>query len=272
MYKSGFSGSIIRQAMVVSLMLVFFVFSENVNAQRWKLLRYEVIGSVGGTSLFSDLGGAPSGQNWLGLKDIQIKETKPIFDIAVRYKYSTRFWIKGGAFYGQLAATDEGSDNENRGFQTITKSKGGYLQLEYAIIPEDKRSRRVVFNNRGFLSSAGKSAFYVFGGVRFGSFSPTLSSFKNPALSPEEVAGASGSTITESQFALSFPVGVGYKMFLDNRLSIGAELAGCISTSDFLDGYTSSWSKANDAFYLFNVTVAYKLRTKKNGWPLFRWK
>jgi hypothetical protein len=66
------------------------------------------------------------------------------------------------------------------------------------------------------------------------------------------------------------PLGLGAKMTLDPNLLIGVELAGRYALSDYLDGYTSQWSKRNDAYHTFSVTVNYRIKTARNGLPSFR--
>lgn len=245
----------------IMIVLVFIVSS--VDGQRWKIRRYELFGGVNANSLFGDLGGYPKGENWFGLKDIQVASLRPGFQLGLRYKVNTKFWVKGYLSYNMYAASDKGSHNDARGYSSTASAYGTGVHVEYAFITEDRKKGRVVFDNRGLLNNSGGMAAYVFTGARGMLFKPVLTS-PLPVLPSE--------TITTSSFALVFPIGVGYKYFLNRKTSVGVEFSANFTTTDLLDGYTSSFSKSNDFYYQFNVNIAYKLYTKRNGLPSFaRW-
>lgn len=53
-------------------------------------------------------------------------------------------------------------------------------------------------------------------------------------------------------------------------MNFGIELGGRYSFSDYIDKYTSIYSKANDVYYFLTFTLSVKLPTAHNGLPAFR--
>jgi len=49
--------------------------------------------------------------------------------------------------------------------------------------------------------------------------------------------------------ALVIPVGIGLKFGLNTSWSIGFDMGGRFTTSDYIDGYTSEYSESKDAIY-----------------------
>jgi len=50
--------------------------------------------------------------------------------------------------------------------------------------------------------------------------------------------------------------------------NIGFELGGRFTLTDYLDAFTSQWSKANDFYYFATFHIIYKLDTSRKGWPV----
>jgi len=63
---------------------------------------------------------------------------------------------------------------------------------------------------------------------------------------------------------------VGIKFSLDPRWSVGADLGYNFSLSDEIDGYSSEWSEYNDSYYNISVKAIIKIRSDKNGRPVFK--
>jgi hypothetical protein len=73
-----------------------------------------------------------------------------------------------------------------------------------------------------------------------------------------------------SGFTGVIPGGFGATLIYSPNLNFGVEVGGRYTFTDFLDGYTSQYSKANDVYYFLNFTVTYKLKTGPHGLPTFR--
>jgi len=73
-----------------------------------------------------------------------------------------------------------------------------------------------------------------------------------------------------SKTALVFPIGVGVKIGLNPKWDAGFELGRRFTTTDYLDAYTSEWSKSNDVYYFGVFNLIYKIKTSRTGWPVFQ--
>jgi hypothetical protein len=104
--------------------------------------------------------------------------------------------------------------------------------------------------------------FYAFAG--FGGLSYNVKG--NTGLVAYEVAhGLSSKGFTEV-----IPAGLGTTLIYSPNLNFGLEVGGRYAFSDYLDGYTSQYSRANDVYYFLNFTVTYKLKSGPHGLPSLR--
>ena len=81
-------------------------------------------------------------------------------------------------------------------------------------------------------------------------------------------------TYHKNQGGEDFPLPKNVELFFlppySPDFNFGVEIGGRYTTTDYLDGYSSQYSKSNDVYYFLNVTVTYKMKTGKNGLPSFR--
>jgi hypothetical protein len=66
------------------------------------------------------------------------------------------------------------------------------------------------------------------------------------------------------------PAGIGTTLIYSPNINFGMELGGRYTFSDYIDGYTSQYSRANDVYYFLNFTLTYKLKSSAKGLPSFR--
>jgi hypothetical protein len=100
--------------------------------------------------------------------------------------------------------------------------------------------------------------FYGFAGIGGASFSVN----GNDALV--------GRGLTRNGFTAVIPGGIGATLIFTPNINFGLELGGRYTFTDYLDGYTSQFSKARDVYYLLNFSFTYKLKTGPKGLPSFR--
>jgi hypothetical protein len=98
--------------------------------------------------------------------------------------------------------------------------------------------------------------FLGLGGVLFYP-NPELSTFKNNVLKKY------------SHFNLAIPLGIGFKYAINRRACLGLEFGMRYTSTDYLDGHSDKFSKANDAYSFLNLNVTYKLKTARSGLPKF---
>jgi hypothetical protein len=248
--------------LIIAVFFLLFGAEKKIYSQSWRSMKYELTGGITINSLFGDIGGYPSSQNMMGLKDLQISMLRPGFDLGLRYKFNSQWSVKGGIDYSLFSASDKGSKNDARSLSVSTSAISFGGQGEYSIISEDEVKRKRLTFSDGLVNSIGLYNLYVLAGFKVMSFTPVLS---NPA----GIHIATNETITGRGLALIVPIGVGFKYFINNRLSLTSEFTACFSTSDYLDGYSTSFSKANDFFYQLKIGFAYKLYSGKTGLPSF---
>ena len=250
--------------------LLAFVFTTflitAVDAQRWKLRRYEGILGFGTTNVFGDIGGTADQSNLFGLKDIEIDQTRPSFYAGIRYKIEEDMAVKLNIVYGIGSGSDDGSKNEHRELSFKTTLIESSVQYEYYFLKEDRRLKSsAVFNRRGMINNYAKIAAYAFGGLGGIYFNPSL---EGP---PSQLAHEWHIVDGYSKFNLTLPVGLGLKYTIDDQISLGFELGGRYTLSDYLEGFSTTFSKNNDIYYFTNLTFIYKARTDRRGRPiLFR--
>jgi hypothetical protein len=235
----------------------FIILSQASNGQLWKLRRYEISGGIGTTQFYSDIGGYPTEKNVLGLRDFTFKQTRFNLNGCVRYRFTEDFAAKVSLVFGTLHATDASGEYISRGFEANTIFVEPSLIAEYYFI-KNKEENSFVFlaKNETFIKSVFSSLdFYCFTGI--GGLGYKVS--PNSVLAPH-VTKTSG--ITEV-----VPLGVGVSLIYSGDFNFGVELGGRFTFSDYLDGYTSAQSKANDIYHLLNFTITYKINKWVKGLP-----
>lgn len=219
-------------------------------SQTWRTTPYEVILGVGSSNIFGDIGGTTDENNWFGLKDIRIYNTRPSIHGGFRYFLPENFSVRGNLSISLLGDTDKNSRNENRGFSFTTLIFEPSALGEYFILRDFSLNGRI-FNRRGLLRNYATISVYVFtglGGVIY---------FVNPNDNLKTVQDLRD--IDHSFITLALPLGVGMKVGIANYFDIGLEIGGRYTFSDHLDGYTSRFSKAKDIYYLTHLNVIYRI-------------
>ena len=217
------------------------------NAQSGNAGSYEFTGGIGATHIFGDIGGYSRGVNLIGLKDLSFRQTNLNLSAGIRYmileNVAARFSLAAGSF----RSTDERGSNENRGFEAKCLFLEPTLTGEYYILRKDNgdnlRSSRGI-TNRSLFSLLNVYVFTGVGGISY-KINP------NTVLEPR-VSATRG-------FTAVIPAGAGASLNYSEALSFGIELSGRYAFSDNLDGYTSVYSKSNDVYYIFNLTVGYRI-------------
>src|SRR6056297_1054009 len=235
------------------LLLGLIFFSVQLFSQRWKLQRLEVTAGIGSSHYFGDIGGTADESNLFGLKDIELRYSRPNVNIGARYRLEEDMNIKGNLVFGYLESSDDGSRNEPRNFAFSSSVYELSFQFEYSIIPEKTPVNFSIGNlRRGLKSSKAALNTYVFAGIG-GIF-----------FSAKPLADFDGSDRFDggNSFSLVIPVGVGVKYPINSQIGIGFELGGRWSTSDYLDGFASKYSSHNDIYYFSLLNVVFKMDTK----------
>lgn len=228
------------------------------NAQRWKRTRYELVGGIGPSMFFGDLGGAnKNGTHFMG--DLDFKSTRYHIDLGVRYKIKEKMALKLNLIYGRLHGSDIYTESPGRSARNVTFSSGIFepsLQFEYSILKERLGTRYTFQNLKRFkFTYVNTYVFLGFGGILF-----------NPKLTHN---ASSNKNQPYHRFNMVFPIGVGFKYAMNRRVTLGLEFGQRYTTTDYLDGFSDKYSKARDSYSFITINVTYKLKTARSGLPKF---
>jgi hypothetical protein len=222
-------------------------------SQRWKRERAEVTAGFGASNYFGDIGGTVDENNWLGLKDIDIVSTRPNVNFGARYRLKEDMNIRANLAFGYLEGTDIDSRNEGRNFAFSSSVYEFTAVYEYSLIPESSPvnySLGSLFD--GLRSNNASLNTYVFGGLG-------VSFFDVKALRDME---GSERFNDNNSMTLVVPLGVGIKYPIASGIHLSLEVGGRWTSTDYLDGYTSQYSTANDVYYFSMLNVVIKIDTR----------
>ncbi len=246
----------------IILYLFVFLFSLPLTstAQRWKLRRYEASFGLAATKFFGDVGGTADADNAMGFKDIQIQYIRPAFVFTSAFKITGDMNIKMNLVYGFIKGDDIGSKNEVRNYAFKSSIFEPSFQFEYYLIPETRSfASSALFNRRGMVNNYSKVFIYIYGGVG--------GIYSNPKPQKDFVANFDNNF---SKFGVTFPVGIGAKFTLDSKWSLGVDFGRRFTLTDYIDGYTTEFSKHKDTYYIGSFSAIYKIRADRRGLPVLR--
>jgi hypothetical protein len=248
-----------RFVLIIFLLIASMQFA---GAQLWKISKWEVTGGIGMTQFFGDVGGYSIGENFLGLKDISYLHTRYDFNGNIKYRFSHNINGRLSLSYGKFHATDKRGSNENRPYSASTSFFEPALIGEYYFIKNKSENKYTFLKKQILTFNDLLSSFDMYTFTGFG-----LNSYNVKA---NEALASKG--LPDGGMTMIIPFGLGVNFIYSAYLSFGIELGGRYAFTDYLDGFTSQYSKANDVYYLFNLTATYKLRMKEHHYPVFRYK
>ena len=236
----------------LGLLLLICLFSSNLKAQIWESRRLELTGGIGPTLFFGDIGGFSLDENYLGFRDVSIRQTRFNINGTVKYRIlkdlNVRATFSGGAFH----TSDLRGSNVTRDFESSTTYFEPLALAEYYFIKNKAENNYLFLKNSGRYISAifNYFDFYVFTGLGANFFSVT----GNEKLIERGMV--------EKGSAVVIPVGVGTSFIFSPELNFGMEICGRYAFSDYLEGFSSQYSDSNDVYYTVNFTVTYKIKSK----------
>lgn len=243
-----------KRSIVFILLFCFLIpYSE---AQIWKRKRYQATLGIGSAQLMSDIGGFTTGKNFLGLRDIRLRENRINLNLNLKYRITRDFNARLSLTYALFHASDVIGSNESRGFESsVSLFEGALLGEYYFLKNRAERSYLIKRNRISFFNFLDLYAFTGIGGAAY-------SSKGNDKLTAYGVAPGGITPV--------IPVGLGTNLVYSPVWNFGLELGARYSFSDNIDGYHSQYTSINDVYYFFNFTFTYKLKTGANKLPSFR--
>jgi len=241
------------------LLIIVFCFAFQISdAQLWKIRRWEAELGVGPSFSFPDIGGYTIGKNLLGFRDLSYRQTRYNINGSLRYRLSRTFNARLSLTYGSLHSTDTRGSNEGRDYEATTSLFEPAIMGEYYFIKNRYESSYLFLKGKGLWSLLKSLDFYAFAGIGGVSYSVK----GNDALIQRGMEPGG--------FSVVIPAGLGATLIYTPNVNFGLELGGRYAFTDYLDGFTSQYSRSNDVYYFLNFTVTYKLKSGPHGLPSFR--
>ncbi|MBN1108286.1 MAG: hypothetical protein JXR66_12055 [Bacteroidales bacterium] len=243
----------------ILIILIFLMAVPLSHSQLWKMRRWEASAGAGPTFFFGDIGGFSQTKNILGFRDLTYLQTRFNINGNIKYRITRNINARVSMSYALFHATDERGSNETRILESTTSAFEPAILGEYYFVKNYAENSYLFLRRKsGFMRHFFNSLdFYAFTGIGAISYS----------VQPNEALLERG--MRTGGFAAAIPAGIGGTLIFSPDLNFGLELGGRYAFTDYLDGYTSQFSKANDVYYFLNLTVTYKLRTGPNGLPRF---
>jgi hypothetical protein len=243
--------------LTIYILFVLFVLPYTADAQRWKRYKYEFLGGLGTVNMFGDLGGG-AGVARHNTLDFDVQGTRVAGFVGGRYKIKELVALKANVILAYANASDKYTtepSRANRGVTTNTFFIEPSIQMEYSLIKE-RYGRRYTFSNirRFNLSHVNTYVFVGLGGLVY---------FPNKSVLVDRGVGE------PKNFALAFPMGIGFKYAINRAYTFGIELGNRFTTTNHLDGHEDIHSKANDSYLFVLFSVSKRLRTSRKGLPRF---
>jgi hypothetical protein len=238
-------------------------------SQQWKRnkYRFEVGLSSGVTNFLGELGGANRiGTN--GLRDLEMRLTRPSAGIDLRYLTSYRTSVKVNLIWGRVLGDDKLTTEpfrRNRNLNFRSDIVEFSAQFEFNFFREKQGHRYKIKKVKGMKQVDNR--IYLFAGVGGFYFNPK-GKYANGAyynLRPLRTEGQGivpGSKMY-SNFNVCIPIGIGGKYALDRQWSMGFEIGMRKTFTDYIDDVSSVYrTQAVDttlnnplATYFANPTV-----------------
>jgi hypothetical protein len=245
---------------IIFIILIFSIAIPVSKAQLWKMRRYELVGGAGPSFFFGDVGGFSHSDNILGLRDLTFLQTRFNINGNIKFRITRDINIRLSLTYALLRANDDRGSNVERDFDATTSIFETAVIGEYYFVKNQAENSYIFVSGKGpFIAEFIKSLdFYAFAGI--GGLSYTVQGNDALITSGMETEG----------FTSVIPGGLGATLIFTPNINFGIEVGGRYAFTDYLDGYTSQYSKANDVYYFLNFAITYKLKTGPTGLPSFR--
>lgn len=245
------------QRLILLIFTLLLIFPATSFSQAWKYYRQEIHFGVGASNFLGELGGA----NQIGtnrLKDLEFSLTRPTVKIGYRYMFNPYF--KGGAdlLYGRLNGDDQLTkesfrNNRNLHFRSPIVEFSGFFEF-YPFtekIGHMYRMKGVGGNKEHYFSpyiSVGVGAFWFNPRAKY----PVDNKWHNlQPLQTENVA--------YKKISICIPIGIGVKYSLTREMSIGFEMTGRKTFTDYIDDvstvYVDKSSESAMAIFFANPTT-----------------
>lgn len=246
----------------IILLLITTVVNSAFSQNGWKRERQSVFGGIGYNFFMGELGGGKKdAAHFFGVRDVDLKSTRPSFQIGYRYRCLEPLSVRGSFSYSLISGNDAESANifrkgRNLNFKSPLFEFG--VTGDYYFIKEKAVSRFGAFQSVSQWKQRISAYFFV--GLGFIHFKPKGKlDGKWYELQPLCTEGqGSGITMkvndengnvklikTEAKpyklWAVSIPIGIGVKYRLNPKMALSLEIANHYTTTDYIDDVSSDY-------------------------------
>ena len=245
----------------IPLIVILLLASLDSYSQRWKLERYEADLYVSAVAFHGDIGLAH--QNFLN----NFNGMRPSFGFNPKFQVLRDLKVGLDLSYVVYGGKDKEGSTHSRVYSFNSHAFQHLVRVEYYILGLGRSDiTGAIYNRRGMINNYNQLFLYAFAGGGGVLAKPKVKDLNNNGEEPLDNPGYDNNW----HYAAVFPLGIGIRFQIDPRWSIGGEIGYQFTTSDWLDGYSSKYSKFNDSFYLLSVKGVYHIRNERNGKPIFR--
>ncbi len=215
----------------------------------WTKYRKEVFVTLGSANFLGDLGGSANDGKHNSPADLNVSQTRTAFGIGGRYKIKRWMNVAGKFNYLIVRGDDAKTDNiyrHNRNlnfksniFELTARAEFGYQTSKtggnrYGIKKNYSTAAKIFTHN--FFGFIGIGAFY---------YNPKGKTAQGDyvKLRPlhTEGQGLAGGPKQYSNFSICIPIGVFYKLNINKKWSVGAELSWRKTFTDYIDDVGSNY-------------------------------
>lgn len=237
--------------------IVFLLLPQVSYSQAWKYYRQEIHAGFGASNFLGELGGADQiGTN--RLKDLEFSLTRPNVKIGYRYMFNPYFKAGVDLLYGRLNGDDQLTKEPYRNNRNLHfRSPIVEMALFFEFFPFGEKTghmyrlKGVGGNKEHYFSP------YIVTGVGGFWFNPR-------ALYPVDnkwhnLYSIQTENVAYKRVSVCIPIGVGVRYSLSREISIGFEMAGRKTFTDYIDDvstvYVDQTGEDPMAVYLSNPTT-----------------
>ena len=261
---------------VFSMLAVFFsggiCYGQSLD-QTWKREKKEFLFGVGASNFLGDLGGLDKiGTHYVPV-DIDWNTTRPCGHVGYRFRLGPRFATKTLFQYsilkGDDALTNEPSRrNRNLSFRTHLIEFSQHIELILFNFSNNGGSRYKIWGLKGVRNQ--NKTLYLYTGVSGFGFipqGPGDGGWTNLRPLHTEGQGLTGGGKEYKKIGLGIPVGIGYKLAIDQLWRISFELSYTQTFTDYLDDVSGVYFDNDAILESYGSTSAYFADPSKGAFP-----
>jgi hypothetical protein len=211
--------------------------ANNFSATKAKVRKEYILG-IGACNFLGELGGANQiGTNFV--KDLEFSATRPSLALGMRYKFKSRWGVKGGFYYQLLSGSDKLTQEPYRNNRNLSFRSNVFelsAQAEFYFTKEQSGHLYKIKNAKGMKNYDMQAYLFVgIGGFYYNPQARYEGRWVNLQPLGTEGQGLTGGPKKYSRVSLCIPYGIGGKYALNKDWAIGLEVGIRKTFTDYID-------------------------------------